>query len=138
MPNPIILIMYRAEILENSLKELTEKTVGLQGAVIVSSEGFVVAAYPNELSSNPENTTTPQVAAMAATLVALGEQALKRLARGEVERLMVEGHGGAIVVYPINASVALAALLDKNAKVGITLLAVARAAQNLSNVLDDL
>ncbi len=127
---------YRADILENSLKELIDQAPGLQGAVIVSSEGFVVAAYPNELSGGRQETSTPQVAAMAATLVALGETTLSRLSRGEIERMLIEGKEGAIVVYPINANAALAALLAKNAKVGLTLLAVARAAENIGHILN--
>ncbi len=127
---------YRADILENNLKELISQVPGLQGAVIVSSEGFAVAAYPNELSGGRQETSTPQVAAMAATLVALGETTLARLSRGEIERLLIEGKEGAIVVYPINANAALAALLAKDAKVGLTLLAVARAAENIGHILN--
>ncbi len=127
---------YRADILENNLKELINQVPGLEGAVIVSSEGFVVAAYPNELSGGRQETNTPQVAAMAATLVALGETTLARLSRGDIERLLIEGKEGAIVVYPINVNAALAALLAKDAKVGLTLLAVARAAENIGHILN--
>jgi len=67
--------------------------------------------------------------------VALGEQALSRLSQGKVERLLVEGQGGAIIVYPINRDAALAAMVDKKAKLGLTLLAVSRAAAFFGSVL---
>ena len=37
--------VYRTDLLEEALKEFCEKLDGVQGAVIVSIEGFVVAAY---------------------------------------------------------------------------------------------
>ena len=126
---------YRVNILEERLQELIENVPGLRGAVIVSSEGFVVAAYPYELGDESGATNMPQIAALAATLIALGETTLARLGRGAVERLLVEGELGAIVVYPINGTAALSALLNKDAKVGLTLLAVARAADNIGKIL---
>lgn len=130
--------VYRVDILEERLRELTENTPGVQGTVIVSFEGFVVAAYP-PADPNAENSyqaaSTPQVAAMAATMIALGEQTLTRLAQGKVERLMLEGDNGAMIVYPINRNAALAAMVDKKAKMGLTLLVVARAAAFFGNIL---
>ncbi|MGW8319823.1 MAG: roadblock/LC7 domain-containing protein [Candidatus Promineifilaceae bacterium] len=129
--------IYRVDILEDKLRELTESLPGIKGTVIVSFEGFVVASYaaPDESDGRASKASTPQVAAMAATLVALGEQALSRLSQGEVERLLVEGQGGAIIVYPINRDAALAAMVDKKAKLGLTLLAVSRAAAFFGSVL---
>jgi predicted regulator of Ras-like GTPase activity (Roadblock/LC7/MglB family) len=72
---------------------------------------------------------------MAATLIALGEQALTRLAQGEIERLLVEGYSGAMIVYPINRSAALAAMVDKKAKLGLTLLTISQAASFFGGIL---
>jgi predicted regulator of Ras-like GTPase activity (Roadblock/LC7/MglB family) len=127
--------VYRVDILEDRLRELAESMPGIQGAVIVSIEGFVVAAYPPADEDFTHATSTPQIAAMAATLVALGEEALTRLAQGKIERLLVEGEAGAMIVYPINRNAALAAMVDKKAKLGLTLLTVAQAASFFGNVL---
>lgn len=131
--------VYRVDILESKLKQLMESTPGVQGTVIVSVEGFVVAAYPPPDHGDGDGayhpTSTPQVAAMAATLIALGEQTLTRLAQGKIERLMVEGEDGAIIVYPINRNAALAAMIDKKAKIGLALMAVSRAATFLADIL---
>jgi predicted regulator of Ras-like GTPase activity (Roadblock/LC7/MglB family) len=130
--------VYRVNILEDKLKELYQTTPGIRGAVIVSVEGFVVAAYsPIERIGRTTFSATdmPQVAAMSATLFALGEQALVRLAQGTIERLMIEGASGAMIVYPINPDAALAAMVEKKAKMGLTLLAVARAAEELGSIL---
>ncbi|HSH04845.1 MAG TPA: roadblock/LC7 domain-containing protein [Anaerolineae bacterium] len=128
---------YRINILEKKLQELTEEMPSIQGAVIVSIEGFIVAAYPttDTITQTMARTDTPQVAAMAATLFALGEQTLNRLAQGQVERLMIEGERGAMIVYPINQNAALAAMVSKGAKMGLALLAVARASEFFAQVL---
>lgn len=129
--------IYRVDILEDRLRDLTNRVPGIQGAVIVSIEGFVVAAYPPADTEDSEYrmTNTPQVAAMAATLVALGEQTLTRLAQGKIERLMIEGEDGAMIVYPIDRNAALAAMIDKNTKIGLALLAIARAARFFAEIL---
>jgi predicted regulator of Ras-like GTPase activity (Roadblock/LC7/MglB family) len=127
--------VYRVDILEDKLRELTESIPGVQGTVIVSFEGFVVAAYPPADGDSYQATSTPQVAAMAATLIALGEEALTRLSQGKIERLLVEGNSGAMIVYPINRNAALAAMVDKQAKLGLTLLTVAHAAAFFGSIL---
>ena len=130
-----MLNVYREELLEERLKVLTESVPGIEGAVIVSTEGFVVAAHApdsgTELMGN-----TPQVAAMSATLMALGEQTLTRLAQGKISRLLVEGEDGAMIVYPINKNAALAAMVAKGAKMGLSLMAVARAADIFADILE--
>jgi predicted regulator of Ras-like GTPase activity (Roadblock/LC7/MglB family) len=124
------------DILEERLRSLCLSMPGILGAVIVSVEGFVVAAHlPEQYPSGDERTNTPQIAAMAATLVALGEQTLGRLGEGRLERLMVEGEEGAIIVFPIDRNSALAAMIDKRAKIGLVLVAVRRAAAFLRDVL---
>jgi predicted regulator of Ras-like GTPase activity (Roadblock/LC7/MglB family) len=128
--------VYRVDILEEELRRLAERVPGLKGVVIVSIEGFVVAAHePGEANGRGLGANTPQVAAMAATLIALGEQTLKRLAQGQVERLMVEGEDGAIIVYPIDENAAIAAMVAKDAKMGLAFIGVSRAANRFRRLL---
>lgn len=132
--------LYRVDILENGLKHLTETIPSIRQTVIVSIDGFVVASHP---SINTENNhdyysnNTQQVAAMAAALIALGDQTLNRLDQGDMSRLMIEGNDGAIIVYPINRSAALSALVSKTAKMGITLHEISRAAKRLAEILPE-
>jgi predicted regulator of Ras-like GTPase activity (Roadblock/LC7/MglB family) len=130
--------VYRVNLLEDRLQSLTESVEGILGAVVVSVEGFVVASYAPR--GNPDTarlvSNTPQLAAMSATLMALGEQTLTRLAQGKIERLMIEGEDGAMLVYPINQNAAVAVLVAKWAKIGLALMASARAAQDFARLLD--
>lgn len=129
--------VYRENVLQDKLKELTETLDGIRGAVIVSIEGFVVAAYPTAAAGRSTfgMLDTPQIAAMAATLFALGEQTMARLEQGTIDRLLVEGASGAMIIYPIDNHAILATMVKKDAKMGLTLLTVARTAKTLSKIL---
>jgi predicted regulator of Ras-like GTPase activity (Roadblock/LC7/MglB family) len=131
--------VYRIEILENRLRLLTEAIPSIWEAVIVSIDGFVVAAYPPPVVEDIfKDASTSQVAAMAASLIALGDRALARLDQGEMVRLMIEGNEGAIVIYPIHRSAALAVLIDnKSAKMGLTLHEIARVARSFAAILPE-
>ncbi len=130
--------VYKTDLLEEALKELCSKLEGVQGAVIVSIEGFVVAAYtPQENELDEEGpTSSPQVAAMAATLIALGERTLSRLAQGEMIRLLVEGNDGGMLVVPANRRASVAVMVGREAKMGLVLYALQQSAGKISTILE--
>ena len=130
--------VYRTDLLEEALKEFCDRLEGVQGAVIVSIEGFVVAAYTSgEEDSDEEGpTSSPQVAAMAATLIALGERTLARLAQGEMIRLLVEGNNGGMLVVPANRRASVAAMVSKEAKMGLVLYALQQSTKKISSILE--
>jgi predicted regulator of Ras-like GTPase activity (Roadblock/LC7/MglB family) len=130
--------VYKTDLLEGALQELCAKLEGVQGAVIVSIEGFVVAAYsPQESDMDEEGpTSSPQVAAMAATLIALGERTLSRLAQGEMIRLLIEGNDGGMLVVPANRRSSVAVMVGREAKMGLVLYALQQSAKKISDILE--
>ncbi len=129
--------VYKTDLLEESLKEMCGKLEGVQGAVIVSIEGFVVAAYaPQESDMEEGPTSSPQVAAMAATLIALGERTLSRLAQGEMIRLLIEGNDGGMVVVPANRRSSVAVMVGREAKMGLVMYALQQNAKKISDILE--
>lgn len=127
---------YRSEALEEKLKMLHTYVEGVKATVIVNIDGLLVAAYPASDDENPhENpTSSPQVAAMSATLIGLAERTLGRLAQGELERLLMEGEEGVMVVYPAGRA-SLAVLVDKNARIAHVLVAAKKAAAEITEIL---
>ena len=127
---------YRSEILERTLRTLHTAVPGIIASVIVNIDGLLVSAYPpgndEDFSENP--TSSPQVAAMAATLIGLAERTLGRLAQGELERLLMEGEEGVMVVYPAGRA-ALAVLVEKDIKMGMVLYAASRARNDVIKIL---
>jgi predicted regulator of Ras-like GTPase activity (Roadblock/LC7/MglB family) len=130
--------VYRTDLLEAALREMCAKLDGVQGAVIVSIEGFVVAAYtPHENDTDEEGpTSSPQVAAMAATLIALGERTLSRLAQGEMLSLLIEGSDGGMLVVPANRRASVAVMVGREAKKGLVLYALQQNAKKVSDILE--
>ena len=127
---------YRVELLEEVLQKLHKSVGGLQGTVVVSIEGFVVAAYSGEGRAHRNNPVdSPQVAAMAAAIIALGERVLGRLASGEIDRILLDGTTGGIVVVPVGTEAAVAAMVSKDAKLGLVMLELRRTAQEVNRIL---
>lgn len=127
---------YRVELLEDILRRLHKTVDGLHGTVVVSIEGFVVASYSGEgraRSSNPVD--SPQVAAMSAAMIALAERVLSRLARGDIDRILLDGTEGGIVVVPAGQEAALATMVGKDAKLGLVMHELRRAANEVHRVL---
>lgn len=127
---------YRSEILERTLRTLHTAVPGIIASVIVNIDGLLVSAYPpgndDDYSENP--TSSPQVAAMAATLTGLAERTLGRLAQGELERLLMEGEDGVMIVYPAGRAT-LAVLVEKDIKMGMVLYAASRARNDVVKIL---
>ncbi len=126
----------REEKLERTLKTLHSAVEGIKATVIVNIDGLLVAAFPPGDEENPhENpTSSPQVAAMSATLIGLAERTLGRLAQGDLERLLMEGEEGVMVVYPAGRA-SLAVLAEKNARMAYILYATKRAAAEVAQIL---
>ena len=127
---------YRVNQIEEILRALHKSANGLHGTVVVSIEGFVVAAYSGDGRSRTANPVdSPQIAAMAASLIALSERVLGRLARGEIDRILLDGTHGGIIVVPAGAEAALAVMVSKDAKLGLVMYEVRRAADHVERVL---
>jgi predicted regulator of Ras-like GTPase activity (Roadblock/LC7/MglB family) len=127
---------YRSDILERILRTLHVAADGVKASVIVNVDGLLVAAFPPGNEENPhENpTSSPQVAAMSATLMGLALRTLKRLAQGDLERLLMEGEEGVMVIYPAGRA-SVAVLVDKGARLSHVLYATRKAAAEVAEVL---
>jgi predicted regulator of Ras-like GTPase activity (Roadblock/LC7/MglB family) len=122
--------------LERALKTLHIAVDGVKASVIVNIDGLLVAAFPPTDDENPHQnpTSSPQVAAMAATLTGLAEKTLGRLAQGELQRLLMEGEEGVMVIFPAGRA-SLAVLVEKDARISHILYAAKRAATEIETVL---
>lgn len=127
---------YRSERLERALRGLHVAVPGIKASVVVNIEGLLVAAFPPTDDNNPyENpTSSPQVAAMAATLIGLAETTLNRLNQGELKRLMIDAEEGTMVIYPANRA-SLAVLVEKGTKLGRVLFAVSQVRDEVMDIL---
>lgn len=126
----------RSDKLESALKTLHSVVDGIKASVVVNNDGLLVSSYPTGDEDNPhENpTSSPQVAAMAATLIGLAERTLGRLAQGDLERILMEGEEGVMVVYPAGRA-SIAVLVGKDARLAHVLFAAKQAAAEVETIL---
>ncbi len=120
------------------MKTLHVAVDGVRASVIVNIDGLLVAAFPPGNEENPhENpTSSPQVAAMSATMIELAERTLGRLQQGELQRLLVEGEAGVMVVFPAGRA-SLAVMVEKDARLSHVLYAAKKAAAEIVEVLGE-
>lgn len=129
-------VEYRSDALHRSLAALHRTAPGIRGSAIITNDGLVIAVYPPGWDSDIQDPTGGEnVAAMAAVVAGVAERTMTRLDQGELERLMLEGEKGTMSIFPITDDAALALLIDKDAKLGLTLHAARKTADEVRAVL---
>jgi predicted regulator of Ras-like GTPase activity (Roadblock/LC7/MglB family) len=130
-------IQYRSDALHRSLQTLHRQAPAIRGSAVITQDGLVIAAFPPGWDENIHDPTGgDHVAALAAVVAGQAERTLTRLDQGKMQRVLMEGEHGTIAVLPITHDAALAILVQKDAKLGLTLHAARRAADDLSAILD--
>ncbi len=117
----------------SQLKELLEKfissTPDLQGAALVTLDGLPLT------SVLPSNFDEERTAAMSAAMLSLGERIGQELARGVVERVMVEGKTGYSILSGCGEETMLIVLASREAKQGLMFLVIKRLVAEIKPLL---
>lgn len=119
----------RSQMMEQILRNLVGGTPDLEGSAVVSTDGLVLA------SALPTGTDEDRVSAMAAALLSLGERTSKELARGTLDQVYVKGDSGYVVLMRAGSESVLEAIAGSNAKLGMVLLDMKRAATELGKIV---
>jgi predicted regulator of Ras-like GTPase activity (Roadblock/LC7/MglB family) len=122
MPTPF-------EQMTQALKTLVANTPDLEGAATVSLDGLILA------SVLPAGTDEDRVSAMAAALLSLGERTSQELQRGTLEQVYVRGDAGYIILMAAGPEAVLEVIAGPGAKLGMVLLDMKRAAQEIVRLL---
>jgi uncharacterized protein len=131
-------IEYRSEALLRSLAALHRDAPEIRGSAIITHDGLVIASYPPGWDADIHDPTGGEnVAAMAAVVASLAERTMTRLDQGGLERVVMEGERGTVGVFPATPDSALALLIAKDAKLGLTLHAARQAADQIRTILDN-
>jgi len=127
---------FRSDLVDEALRKLHFAVDGIKASVVVNRDGLLVASFPpGDEDALLSPTSSPQVAAMSATLTGLAERTLARLAQGQLERLMMEGEMGVMIIYPAGRAT-LAVLADKDAQMSRVLFGTRKAAQDVADILE--
>lgn len=128
----------RSGALQAALRRLVLVVDGVKTCVIVSADGFAIAAYPGDDGGSPGDNplNAAQVAAVSAMLAALAEQSLDRLGQGDMGRLLLEGEAGTLLSFPASDAT-LALLVEKDASLAHVLFAAQKTAAEIDAILAD-
>lgn len=119
----------RAEQIHGLLKGFVSNTPDVEGAAMVSVDGLILA------SVLPAGTDEDRVSAMAAALLSLGERTSLELQRGTLEQVYVKGNAGYIILMQAGGEAVLETIAGSGAKLGMVLLDMKRAVQELSRLV---
>jgi len=129
---PIILekkVMINTSMLQDELQNFVSGTSEVQGAALVSPDGLALA------SVLPGGMDDERTAAMSASMLSLGERIGRELARGNVERIVVEGEKGYGVLVGCSGDAVLLVLANASVKQGLLFLEIKRAVGRIAPLL---
>ncbi len=109
--------------LQDLLRTLQASTPGVVGAGVISADGFAIA------SELPQSVEERRVAAMAAAMLALGEQTTVEFEHGKLNRVFVEGANGTTIIMSAGPEAVLSVVARKDAKLGLVFLQMERTAE---------
>ncbi len=121
--------MINISMLQDELQNFVTEASDVQGAALVSPDGLALA------SVLPGAMDEERTAAMSASMLSLGERIGRELARGTVERIVVEGEKGYGVLVGCGDEAVLLVLAGSGVKQGILFLEVKRAVTKLAPLL---
>ena len=117
------------EKLGHILQNFVSTTTDVQGAAVVTPDGLPLG------SSLPGSMDDERVSAMSAAMLSLGERIGKELARGEIDRIYVEGDEGYSILTKCGEEAVFLVLAGKSAKQGVLMLEIKRALNELKLLL---
>jgi predicted regulator of Ras-like GTPase activity (Roadblock/LC7/MglB family) len=119
----------RAEQIQQVLRALVTNTPDVEGAAMVTTDGLPLA------SALPSGADEDRVSAMAAAVLSMGERTAQELQRGTLEQVYVKGDTGYVILMQSGPEAVLEAIAGPSAKLGMVLLDMKRAAQELSRLV---
>ncbi|MFN7942963.1 MAG: roadblock/LC7 domain-containing protein [Thermoanaerobaculia bacterium] len=119
----------RAEQMQQTLRTLVSTTPDVEGAAMVTLDGLPLS------SALPSGADEDRVSAMAAAVLSLGERTMHELQRGALEQVYVKGSNGYVILMQAGHDAVLQAIVGPSAKLGMVLLDMKRAAQELARMV---
>lgn len=121
--------MINISMLQQELQNFVTGASDVQGAALVSPDGLALA------SVLPAGMDEERTAAMSASMLSLGERIGRELARGNVERIVVEGEKGYGVLVGCGSDAVLLVLASAAVKQGILFLELKRVVAKIAPLL---
>jgi len=119
----------RTQKLVERLRDLQASSPDVEGSAIVSVDGLSIAsALHQEIEED-------RVSAMSAAMLSLGERIASELGRGILEQVYIRGENGYVLLMAVGEEAVLTVMARKEAKLGLILLDMKRAVQDLEGLI---
>jgi predicted regulator of Ras-like GTPase activity (Roadblock/LC7/MglB family) len=115
----------RSTQMVNRLRDLQATAPDIIASAVVTADGLSLA------SALPSDVEEERVAAMSAAMLSLGERIAQELQRGSMEEVYIRGAEGLVLLTAVGRDAVLTALSRSEAKLGLMLLEMRRAAADL-------
>jgi predicted regulator of Ras-like GTPase activity (Roadblock/LC7/MglB family) len=122
--------MIQASVLHNILQNFVSGTSNIEGAALVSPDGLTLT------SVLPSYMDEERTAAMSAAMLSLGERIGQELARGNIERILIQGEKGYSILIGCGKDAVLLVLATETAKQGLLFLEIKRLVSEISTLLN--
>ena len=122
--------MTKADVLAAALDDFLGVSPDVEAAAVVSADGLAMA------SALPPHVQEDRLAAMSAALLTLGDRASDGLGKGSLAQIFVEGADGYVVLMAAGEGAVLVGVTGKNAKVGLVLFEMRRAAAQIAAAVE--
>ena len=119
----------RADQMVERLRNMQAAAPDIEASAVVSVDGLIMA------SALQQGVEEDRVSAMSAAMLSLGERISNELGRKGLEQVYIKGDKGAIVLTSIGAEAVLTALARQDAKLGMIVLEMRRAAEDLAKLV---
>jgi predicted regulator of Ras-like GTPase activity (Roadblock/LC7/MglB family) len=111
------------------LRDLQASSPDIEGSAVVSVDGLSIA------SALLPNIEEDRVSAMSAAMLSLGERIAMELGRGKLDQVYIKGENGYVILLDVGQEAVLTIMARKQAKLGLILLDMRRAAEDLAALI---
>jgi hypothetical protein len=115
--------------LETVLKDFESSVGDVEGSALVRSDGLIVAF------AMPKSTDESLVAAMSAALLNIGTRTANELSRGDLDKVIVGGTKGDVVLMGAGPDSVLSATTKPGANLGLVLVEMKRTSSKLGRLI---
>jgi len=119
----------RTEQMVERLRDMQASTPDIEASAVVSVDGLIMA------SSLPAGVEEDRVSAMSAAMLSLGERIAGELGRGVLDQVYIKGEHGYVLLMSVGEEAVLTVLARIQAKLGLLMLDMRRAAEELSKIV---
>ncbi len=119
----------RTELMVDRLRDMQVSSPDIEASAVVSVDGLPIAtALPREVEED-------RVSAMSAAMLSLGERIASELGRGSLSEVQIKGEKGFVILQSLGTEAVLTVLAREGAKMGLVLLDMRRAVDDLTKLV---